>query len=58
MKLLAAAPPPLDWASYCALTPDKQHVWRERGDELNKSMLYLMNLKKKYAKKNLRLAYS
>ena len=31
---------------------------RERGDELNKTMLYLINLKNKHAKKDLCLAYS
>jgi len=58
MTLLAAAAPPLDWTAYCGLTPDKQLVWNERGDELNKPMLYLMNLKNEYAKNDLCLAYS
>ena len=58
MTLLTAVAPPLDLAAYCALTPDEQVVWEERGDELNKSMCYLMNLKNKHAKKDLRLAYS
>ena len=49
---------PLDWVAYCALTPNKQLAWEERGDELNKAMLYLMNSKKKEAKKNLCLDYS
>ena len=56
--LLAAAPPVIDWAEYCALTPDKQLVWEERGNELNKAMLYLMNSKNENIKKDLRLAYS
>ena len=50
--------PPLDWDAYCALTPDKQLAWEERGDELNKEMLHLMNLKNKHAEKDLPLAYS
>ena len=58
MILLAAAAPPLNWAAYCALTPDEQLVWEERGDELNKSMLYLINSKNKHTKKDLCLAYS
>ena len=58
MTLLAAAPPPQEWAYYCGLTPDKQLAWEERGDERNKSMLYLMNSKNKHSKKDLRLAYS
>ena len=40
------------------LTPDKQLGWEERGDKLNKSMLYLMNSKNDHIKKDLRLAYS
>ena len=47
----------LDWAGYCTLTPDKQLVWGQRDNELNQSMLYLMNSKNKLAKKDLRLAY-
>ena len=47
MALLGAVVPVLDWARYCGLTPDKQLVWEERGNELNKAMLYLMNLKPK-----------
>ena len=58
MTLVAAAAQPLNWAVYCALTPDEQLICEERGYELNKSMLYLINLKDKHAKKNLRLAYS
>ena len=57
MVLLAMEAVPLDWVLYCALTPDKQLVLEERGDELNKAILYLMNLKKKHAKKDLCLAY-
>ena len=56
--LLAVAAPLRDWAYYCGLTPDEQLTWEEKGDELNKSMLYLMNSKNKHAKKDLRLAYS
>ena len=35
MGLLGKAPPPIDWAGYCALTPPEQLVWEQRGDELN-----------------------
>ena len=48
----------LDWAGYCTLTPDQQLVWDQRANELNQSMLYLINLKNKLVKKDLRLAYS
>ena len=59
MELLSRAQPAaLDWTGYCALTPDKQLVWEQRADELNQSMLYLMNSKNKLAKKDLSLAYS
>ena len=58
MVLLAAETIPLEWAAYCMLTPNKQLAWEERGNELTKVMLYLMNLKNKYAKKDLCLAYS
>ena len=58
-RLLSRAQPAvLDWAGYCALTPDEQLVWEQRADELNQSMLYLMNSKNELAKKDLRLAYS
>ena len=58
MTLLAATAPPIDWAGYCGLTPDKQLIWEERSDELNKFMLYLINSNNKHAKKDLCLAYS
>ena len=59
VALLAAESIPLDWAAYCALTPDEQLAWEERGDKLTKAMLYLMNSKNEHARKNLcRLAYS
>ena len=58
MTLLATNAPPLDWVAYCVLTPDNQLAWGERGDEMNKAMFYLMDLKNKHAKKDLRLAYS
>ena len=58
MELLGKATPPLDWAAYYVLTPSKQPVWEQRGDELNQAMLYLMNSKNENAKKDLRLAYS
>ena len=56
--LLAVETIPLDWVSYCVLTPDKQLAWEERGNKMNKTMLYLMNSKNKYAKKDLCLAHS
>ena len=58
IAFLAAKAVPLEWVAWCALTPDKQLIWEERGDELNKAMLYLMSLKNKHAKKDLRLPYS
>ena len=58
MELLSKAPVPLDWAGYCALSEEDQLVWELRADALNQAMLYLMNLKNKNAKKDLRLAYS
>ena len=59
MELLNRAEPvALDWAGYCALTPDQQVVWELRANALNQSMLYLMNLKNKNTKKDLCLAYS
>ena len=33
-------------------------MWDQRADELNQSMLFLMNSKNEIAKKDLRLAYS
>ena len=53
-----ALPAPLDWARYCVLPGANQLVWELRVDALNQSMLYLMNLKNKNTKKDLRLAYS
>ena len=58
MKLLGAAVLALDWADYCTLTPTEQLIWEERGNDLTKSMLFLMNSKNDIAKKNLCLAYS
>ena len=57
IELFGKATPPLDWAAYCALTPPKQLVWEQRGDELNQVMLYLMDSKNKNSKKDLHLAY-
>ena len=51
IALLGAAAPAIKWARYCTLTLVKQLIWEERGDELNKAMFYLMNLKNKHAKK-------
>ena len=58
MTLLKAEVVPLTWVNYCAMPPTDQLVWEERGNELNKAMLYLMNSKNKNTKKDLRLAYS
>ena len=58
MILLAAETISLDQVENCALTSDKLLVWEDRGDELNKAMLYLINSKNKQAKKDLCLAYS
>ena len=60
MVLLRAAVPALaiDWAGCCALTPVKQLVWEERGNELNKAMFHLLNSKNKHTKEDLRLTYS
>ena len=44
MELLSRVQPvALDWAGYWALTPDEKLVWEQRADELNQSMLFLMN---------------
>ena len=40
------------------MPPADQLVWEERGNKLNKAILYLMNLKNEHAKKDLCLAYS
>ena len=48
----------LDWVIYYTLPADQQLVWEQRADELNQSMLFLMNSKNKIAKKDLSLAYS
>ena len=59
MELLnKAQPSALDWATYCALLTDQQLVWKQRADELNQLILFLMNLKNKITKEDLRLAYS
>ena len=59
MRVLSKAQPAaLDWAIYCALPADQQLVWKQRANELKQAMLFLMNLKNRTAKKDLRLAYS
>ena len=59
MELLSKVQPAaLDWATYCALTTDQQLVWEQIADELNQSIIFLMNSKNEIAKKNLFLAYS
>ena len=56
--LLKAETIPVTLANFCAIAPVDQLVWGERGDELNKAMLYLMNSKNNNPKKDLHLAYS
>ena len=59
MELLSKAQPTaLDQVVYCALPVDEQLLWEQKADELNQSMLFLMNLKNKTAKKDLCLLYS
>ena len=57
-KFLRAVVPPIDRAGYCQLTPVEQLVWEERGNNLTKSIIFLMNSKNDNIKKDLRLAYS
>ena len=58
MKILGRKRPARDWTRYCLLTPTQQLVWEERGDDLTKSMLFLLNSKNNNTKKDARLAYS
>ena len=60
IELLSRSQPvALDWAGYCALTPDQQFVWEQIiANEPNQSILYLLNSNNKLAKKDLHLAYS
>ena len=58
MILLATETMTLDQVAYCVLTLEEQLAQKERGNELNKAMLYLMNSKNKQAKKDLCIAYS
>ena len=46
MSLLKIEAAPLTWVDYCAMPPVNQLVWEGRGNELNKAMLYLMNLRR------------
>ena len=55
--LLSKAETPLYWDAYCALSEEGRLVWEQTADKLNQSMINLMNLKNKIAKKDLRLAY-
>ena len=48
----------LDWITYYAMPLADQLVWEDRGDDLTKSIIFLINLKNDNAKKDLRLAYS
>ena len=59
MKLLSKARlATLYWATYCALPADQQLVWEQKANELNQSMLFLMNSKNEIAEKDLHLAYT
>ena len=58
MELLGRERSAVERVGYCALTPAQQFVWEERGDDLTKSMLFLMNLKNNNTKKDLCLAYA
>ena len=59
MELLSKAQPAaLEWVGYYVLISDQQLVWEQRADELNQSMLFLMNSKNETTKKGLRLTYS
>ena len=58
MELLGVAVLPIDWAGYYQLTLAKQLIWGERGGDLNKTMLSLMNLKNNNTKKDVCLVYS
>ena len=59
IELLSNAhPAALHWGGYCPLPETDQLMWEQRIDELNQSMLYLMNLKNENVKKDLRLLYS
>ena len=40
MEFLKAERPALDWVSYCVVPPADQLVWEERGNNLNKAMLF------------------
>ena len=56
--VLGAERPVLDWVAYCGMPPAGQLVWEERGNNLNKAMLFLTYLKNGNAKNDLNLAYS
>ena len=58
MALLSKVLVPLDWPGYCALPEADQLVWELRVDVLNQEIFYLMNLKNKNTKKDLRMAHS
>ena len=58
IELPTNAQPVLDQATCCALTADQQLVLELKADELNQTMLFLMNLKNKTTNKDLHLAYS
>ena len=57
MHLFSNAETPLDRDVYCALPEEEGLAWEQRADALNQSMIYLINVKKEIAKKDLRLAY-
>ena len=58
MELLTNAQPVLDWAAYRELTADQKIMLELRANALNQAILFLINLKNKTPKKDLRLAYS
>ena len=58
MALLRAEVLPVDWVDYCVLPSAQQLVWEERGNDLTKLMIFLMNSKNDNTKKDLCLTYS
>ena len=57
IELLRAERPALDLVAYCAIHPVYQLVQEERGNDLNRAMLFLMNSKNDITKRDLCLAY-
>ena len=50
--------PTITWDNYRAMIPEYHLAWKKQADKLGIAMLLLMHLKKKGAKKDLRLAYT